>query len=245
MRSRLEAAEHLDYEQKYPIILPRHHRVTHLLIDYYHLLIDYHRLYLHTNHDTVMNELRQRFSIPQLRAFIKQIRKCCQKCKNIAARPTNPEMAPLPYSRTNVVKRPFTYCGVDYFGPLEVTVGRRVEKRWGVLFTCLMVRAIHIEVAHTFSTDSFIMALRCFIARRGCPLEIYSDNGTNLKGTDNEISRLIQNNLCHEYVSQFAQIKWYFNPPHAPHMGGAWERLIRCVKTVYCELTAVTIQLRR
>ncbi|GBP83545.1 hypothetical protein EVAR_65633_1 [Eumeta japonica] len=68
---------------------------------------------------------------------------------------------------------------VDYFGPLEVTVGRRREKRWAALFTCLTTRAVHMEVASSLSADSMIMALRRFMARRGQPDTLYSDHGTN------------------------------------------------------------------
>jgi len=52
-------------------------------------------------------------------------------------------------------------------------------KRYGCLFTCLVTRAVHLEVAKSLETDSFINALRRFIARRGPPSDVYSDNGTN------------------------------------------------------------------
>lgn len=77
--------------------------------------------------------------------------------------------------------RPFTHRGSDYFGPMLVKV-RRLEKRWGVIFTCLTVRAIHLELADSLNTDSAILALQRMVARRVRPSEIYSDNETNFKG---------------------------------------------------------------
>lgn len=101
-------------------------------------------------------------------------------------------MASLPKARLAAFTRPFTYVGVDCFGHITVALGRRVEKRWGMFFTCLTIRAVHIEVAYTLSTDSCVMCLTNFMARRGTPLEIYSDNGTNFHGADNEFKAILK-----------------------------------------------------
>lgn len=126
-------------------------------------------------------------------------------------------------------KRPFTYTGVDYFGPVTVTVGRTNQKRYVAIFTCLTTRAIHLEIAASLSTDSAIMALRRMIARRGCPTEIWSDNGTNLKGADKELRQSIDRATAEEAAKK--TISWRFIPPGAPFMGGAWERMVKSVKT--------------
>lgn len=134
-------------------------------------------------------------------------------------------MGDLPGARTAHQQRPFTYCGVDLFGPMEVTVGRRREKRYGVLFTCLTVRAIHLELVNNLTADSFIMALRRMAARRGWPQYMYSDNGTNLRGANTELKKSIKN-LDEDVLKDKASnhgIKWTFIPPASPHWGGAWE----------------------
>nr|XP_049463411.1 uncharacterized protein LOC120956042 [Anopheles coluzzii] len=112
--------------------------------------------------------------------------------------------------------------------------GRRVEKRWGVIFTCLTVRAVHLEVAHTLSTGSCIAAVRRFIARRGVPREIISDCGTNFVGTARELRDAIAGVDHEALMTEFCspELKWTFNPPGAPHFGGCWERLVRSVKKV-------------
>ncbi|GFU96635.1 uncharacterized protein TNCV_4096041 [Trichonephila clavipes] len=43
-------------------------------------------------------------------------------------------------------------------------------------------RAIHLELLTSISTESFLLGLRRFIARRGRPSVIYSNNSTNFKG---------------------------------------------------------------
>lgn len=141
-------------------------------------------------------------------------------------------MADLPPGRLAAYCQPFTHVGVDYFGPIEVVVGRRHEKRWGMLATCLTIRAVHIEIVHSLSTDSCIMAIRNFIARRGQPRKFYSDRGTNFIGANRELQNL-QAAINHDDVMKeftTAETEWVFNPPLAPHMGGSWERLIRSVK---------------
>ena len=96
-------------------------------------------------------------------------------------------MADLPEDRVTHLKPPFTYTGVDCFGPFEVRCGRTKVKRYGVIFTCQALLAVHIEVAFSLDTESFINALRRFIARRGQPEEIRSDNGGNFMNREKQL----------------------------------------------------------
>ncbi|XP_055603880.1 uncharacterized protein LOC129752114 [Uranotaenia lowii] len=226
MDGRIGAAPNLPIEAKCPIILAKNHPITFLLID------SYHRRYLHRNAETVFNEIRQRFYIPGLRKLIRTVGSRCQWCKVYGSVPTQPKMAPLPKARLTAFLRPFTFTGLDYFGPILVKVGRSHVKRWVALFTCFTTRAIHMEVAHSLSTVSCKLCIRRFIARRGAPAEIYSDNGTNFRGAANELQKqlLEVNQGCAETFTN-TNTNWFFNPPAAPHTGGVWERLVRSVKT--------------
>ena len=75
-------------------------------------------------------------------------------------------MSDLPVERLTVTPL-FTYVGLDLFGPFTVKEGRKERKRYGVIFTCLSCRAVHLEVVNSMDTDCFIQSLRRFIARRG------------------------------------------------------------------------------
>lgn len=88
----------------------------------------------------------------------------------------------------------------------------------------MTVRAVHLEIVESLSSDSALMALRRFIARRGCPSRIYSDNGTSFVGAAKMLPELF--NFCAN-----RKIEWRFIPPSAPFMGGCWERLVRSVKS--------------
>jgi transposase InsO family protein len=141
-------------------------------------------------------------------------------------------MGQLPDFRLERSVRPFAVTGVDYFGPMEVKIGRRREKRYGALFTCMNTRAVHLELAESLDTDAAIMAIRRFVARRGCPSKMLSDNGTNFHGADNEMKKAIKELDTEKMQAEFAAkgMEWQFNPPSAPHMGGCWERLVQSVK---------------
>ncbi|XP_055614757.1 uncharacterized protein LOC129761081 [Toxorhynchites rutilus septentrionalis] len=222
---RIDAAPWLSYEAKFPAILPKNHYVTTLIIH------NHHRKFGHANNETVVNELRQRFHVSEIRSAVRKMSDNCRKCKVPKASPHPPRMGPLPESRLNPYVRPFTFTGLDYFGPISIRLGRSCVKRWVALFTCLTTRAIHLELAFTLATESCKLAVRRFIARRGAPLEIYSDQGTNFQGARKELQQET-NKLNHELAATFtdAATQWKLNPPYAPHMGGIWERLVRSVK---------------
>ncbi|XP_065094804.1 uncharacterized protein LOC135715461 [Ochlerotatus camptorhynchus] len=234
MGSRIAAAECVSDEAKFPVILPKDHYVTQLVINWYH------KKYRHANNETVVNEMRQKFHVSELRTAVKKVASCCNWCRVYKSKPQVPPMAPLPPARLTPYVRAFTFTGLDYFGPITVRFGRGGVKRWVALFTCLGTRAVHLEVAYTLSSESCKMAIRRFIARRGAPQEIYSDQGTNFQGASTELRQQI-GAINRDLAGTFTNVdtQWKLNPPYAPHMGGIWERLVRSVKTglAYMELS--------
>lgn len=224
---RIDAASDVPVELKRPIILDGKHPTTRLLVEHFH------RRAAHGNHEAVVNDLKQKYWIIKLRPTVRSVVSRCLICRLKKVKPVSPRMGDLPAARMAHHQRPFTYCGVDLFGPMEVSVCRRREKRYVVLFTCLTVRAVHLEIVHSLTTDALIMALRRMASRRGWPRYIYSDNGTNLKGANTELrkslSDITDEALRAEAVNNGAQ--WSFIPPASPHWGGAWERLVRSVKS--------------
>ena len=151
------------------------------------LIKQYHQKFLHGNNNTVISELRQNFYITRLRKNLLTLNSRCVICCAQRAKPLAPIMAALPAGRLAYRERPFNRCGMDYFGPLFVKIGRRREKRWGVIFTCLTTRAVHLELAHSLTASSAIMALQRLAARREAPKAAYRDNGTNFRGASGEL----------------------------------------------------------
>jgi len=120
------------------------------------------------------------------------------------------------------------------FGPFIVKRGRSELKRYGCLFTCLAIRAVHIEVVQSLETDSFIQALQRFICRRGQPTVIRCDNGTNFVGAEKELRNAVEQWNQNEIDDSLRQrgMQWKSNPPTASHMGGVWECQIRPVRKI-------------
>jgi hypothetical protein len=210
------------------IILPKGCRVVDLIID------QCHRDNMHVGREHVLALLRKNYWIVKPRRAVDSVLSRCMVCRKRRATPCIQKMADLPADRILCGQPPFTCTGVDYFGPLEVKQGRSTCKRYGCIFTCLSSRAVHIEVAYTLDTSSFICALRRFIARRGAVKSIWSDNGTNFVGATNELKKSINElNQCQiENFLMRRNIEWHFNPPAASHMGGAWERIIGIIRRV-------------
>ena len=113
------------------------------------------------------------------------------------------------------------------FGPITKKPRRSQVKHYGAMFTCMSGWAVHIEITHSLDTDSFTLALRCLIARRGNIQTIFSDNGSNFIGSENELPRALEE-MDKEKLNSFMQasgsdwVTWKRNPPYASHMGGVW-----------------------
>ena len=217
---------------RHQIILPANHHITDLIIRHYHLTC------AHGGIERTLSEIRQRFWILKGRTAVKRALHQCITCKRLKAPCQTQMMSDLPTDRVTPFKPPFTNVGVDYFGPIFVKRGRSEQKRYGCIFTCLTTRAVHLEVAHSLDTDSFIGALQRFIACRGQPSELRSDNGINFVGAKHELAAALKEwnrDQIHESLLQQG-INWRFNPPTASHMGGVWERQIRTVRTLILNL---------
>lgn len=147
-------------------------------------------------------------------------------------------MADLPVDRLST-EPPFTYVGLDVFGPWNVAFRRTRgsqsnSKRWAVLFTCMTTRAIHIEVIESMDSSCFINALRRFFSIRGPAKQLRSDCGTNFIGACKEL-KFESTNTNSTSVKNFLSDQgctWVFNPPHSSHMGGAWERMIGVARRI-------------
>ena len=143
----------------------------------------------------------------------------CFTCRRFRGKFGEQLMADLPADRVTP-SPPFSHIGVDVFGPWQVLSrktrgGLANDKRWAVLFTCLTIRAVHIEVIEELSTSSFINAFRRFTSVRGPVKVVRSDRGTNFIGAESEL-----------------KVEWKFNPPHSSHMGGVWERMIKTARDI-------------
>ena len=221
----LRRGEGLDQEVTHPVVLDPKHPLTALLIK------KYDEDLRHPGVERVFAELRRKYWILRGRETIKRHQHHCTQCQRWRGKPEVPRMADLPPSRLRLFKPAFHSTGVDCFGPFIIRVGRRSEKRWGIIFKCLTTRGVYLDLLNSIDTDSFLMALRRFVSRRGKPYELLSDQGTNFTSGQKELKEAftaLEPDLQSLLAKQ--QIRFQFNPPGAPHFGGTWEREIRSLK---------------
>ena len=148
-------------DSKHPAILPNNHHIVKMIVRHYHHLSG------HSGKEHVLALISERYWIIQARVAVRKVLSRCFDCKRRQQQSMLQKMADLPQDRITAGEPPFTFVGVDYFGPFLAKRERSRVKRYGIIFTCLTVRAVHIEVAQCLDTDHFINALRRFISRRG------------------------------------------------------------------------------
>ena len=229
--TRLRYAEHLPNRVKYPVILPKKHPVTELIVKYHHEK-EGHQMGL----NYTLSHLRESYIVVLARETVKRIMKECSECKRrFRGKPLQQQMAPLPRIRLELTMKPFTNCAVDFAGPFFTIQGRGKSriKRYLCLFLCLQTHCVHLEMAWSLETDGFLKALTRMVARRGWPRDMLSDNGTNFVRGHNELQELLVQHLDQDIIQRMTSnngIRWHWNPPLAPHFGGVFERMIKSAK---------------
>ena len=234
---------HLGYGEKHPVLIPKGHHVAKLIVRHYHNQVH------HQGRQITHGTIRQAgYWLVNGSHTVSRELSSCVVCKKLRGPPLEQHMADLPVDRTEATP-PFTHVGFDVFGPWLIHTrktrgGVASSKRWGLVFTCLSCRAIHIEVLESMDTSSFICALRRFFAIRGPASMLRCDRGTNFIGGKSELDDAMRG-LDQPSLERYTKgqgCEWLFNPPHASHFGGVWERQIGTIRRV---LDAMFLELGR
>lgn len=227
---RLKFAEMPEFV-KFPIIVPGKSHIANLIVKHCHEQVN------HQGRGMTINEVRScgYWIVGGSSAVASHISKCV-KCRKMRGVVEDQKMADFPLDRSEPAP-PFTFSAVDYFGPWLIKEGRKEVKRYGVLFTCMASRAVHLESANSLDTASFINALRRFTCRRGPVRQLRSDQGSNFVGAKRELKEAVSefddNQIKEELLKNNCDwITFKMNVPSASHMGGVWERQIRTVRSV-------------
>ncbi|VDL81853.1 unnamed protein product [Nippostrongylus brasiliensis] len=225
--SRLQNAA-IPADAKSPIYVPHKSELARLLIQ------QVHKNHAHCGKDHTLALIRQRFWIPRISSVFNKYIKNCSTCRRFQGLPMGaPNMPSLPLDRV-MVSKPFQNVGCDFMGPF---LSKSLNKMYVCLYTCLTTRALHLEVVENLSAGAFLNSFIRFTSRRGIPKIMRSDCGTNFKQGERIIAAMYESDQVtgNSLMSYCAteRIKWIFNPPGAPWMGGAWERLVGSVKKAF------------
>ncbi|UYV65529.1 hypothetical protein LAZ67_3004603, partial [Cordylochernes scorpioides] len=221
----------LDIDQKHPMLIPKDHFVTKLIVIHYHINN------LHSGTQLTLSLIRNKFWIPSGRNLIKGVLNQCLVCLKSKYKAIHQIMGDLPKNRL-LPGRPFEKIGIDLAGPIQAKPilkrSKVIFKFYIVLFVCFTTKGIHLKNSSDLTAETFLAALKRFISRRGRPTDIYSDNATNFKGASNILKERwkLSNAANTQDFSAIESINWHFIPPSALNFGGLWEAGIKSVKTI-------------
>lgn len=229
---RLENAN-VSPETKCPILLPPNNHVTRLLIR------ETHENQYHSGVQSTLYAIRQRFWLIDGKNQVRKVTKKCTRCFRFKPKSADYKMGSLPADRVRE-STPFSHVATDFLGPLFMKEkklrNRNKVKVYVCVFVCLATKACHLETVTDLSTDSFIGSLRRFIAKRGIPVFIRSDNGSNYRGAKNQLNELyamLNSQEFNEKIHEFASAKnivWVMSTPLAPHQNGIAEAGVKSFK---------------
>ncbi|GFT55238.1 integrase catalytic domain-containing protein [Trichonephila clavipes] len=221
----------LNFECEFPVILPCNHKLTNLIVEYFHLK------YFHLGPQALLYQVRQRFWPLRERNVCREIVHDCLVCFKVKPITCEQIMGNLPKERVRE-NFPFDCSGIDFIGPFWIKSNKQrkssLYKTYVSIFVCFVTKAVHFELVSDLTTQTFIASLKRFIARRGRPSLIFSDNGKTFIGANAELKRLYKlvinpdPELAGFLVDE--NINWKFLPPRAPNFGGLWEAGVKSFK---------------
>jgi hypothetical protein len=203
------------------------------------LIWDTHLKNHHAGAEWTLQFLHQRYWIMAGRTSVRSVIKWCFPCQRAIKQLAHEKMAPLPAARMEA-GAPWQHVGVDYTGAFFVKInaddrpqyGQGYPKAYVLIFTDLVTRGVHFEITLDMTVKSFFVAFRRFIARRGLPVAIYSDEARYFVRAKLELKKLFTHLDTEAVKAGLAElgVQWELNTPRAPFRGGAWERLLRTFK---------------
>lgn len=226
VEGRIANSRYLEYKEKHPVILPRSAQITTLLIRHLH-----HKAAHQGRRSTIGFIRLHGYWIVGIHTAVSSVIHNCVLYRNLRGKTEEQQMAPLPTKRIEETP-PFTYVGCDIFGPFLIKERRMELKRYGAIFTCMALKAIHIELVDDLTTDAFINTLRGVITIRRPIRQIHTDRGTNFIGAANELHRRLKQDDKLQRFGEDNSLEFVTNVPYASQMGGIWEREIRSIRAV-------------
>lgn len=222
----------LSYTSKHPMLFPPNHPFT--ITFFYHL----HRKHLHVGPKTLLAISRETVWTVNGITAAKKTCASCVRCAIVRPKSIMQQMGNLPEERVQI-SSPFSKVSVDYCGPLYVHYkirGRAPTKTYVAVYVCQSTKAVHLELAFDLTSACFLGTFKRFVATRGLPVKVFSNNGTNFVGGNSELHELYQmlqsSNLADD-IKQMCRddhIQWHFYPPGSPHFGGLHEAAVKSAK---------------
>ena len=177
----------LTHSQQHLIITSGKDILITMLFNYLHVRLG------HCGPTLLLCSAGTRFHVLGARTLSRDVCSQCITCRKVAPKPLPQIMEDLPPERVNQASA-FTVTGVDFAGPVTLKRGHTRRpvyiKAYIAVFICFKTRSTHLEVVSDLTTAAFLASMRRFVSRRGIPMTLYSDNGSNFKGARNSLEEL-------------------------------------------------------
>jgi hypothetical protein len=215
----------LSYNEKHQLILPRNHHLAQIIAR------SYHEAYLHAPPKTLLYLLRKRFWIVNGQRLCYQIERKCITCIKALGIPRDQIQGALPKGRVAIGNLWFQ-TGCDILGPVLIKIGRSQVKRYIMGLVSFTVKAVHFEILPDLTVQSFLNAMRRFIARRSRPQKLITDNAGTFSAGVREINDMqeLYNSSGVEHYMRENEIEWVPNVPKASNRNGLFERPFRSLR---------------
>ena len=222
-RGRLANAD-VPLNARFPTLLDKGEPLTRLIV------MDCHEKVKHGGVNSTLAELRSSYWVVQGRQLVKKLLHDCIICRRYQGRPYTAPTPPLPRPRVKEAP-PFSYTGIDFAGPLYTreTLASSTRKVWMCLYTCCIVRAVHLDIVTDLTSQAFLRSFRRFTSRRGIPMRVLSDNGKTFTAAAKSVASILRHPDVQRHFLD-VRVCWQFNVEKAPWWGGVFERMIQSAK---------------
>ncbi len=147
---------------------------------------------MHNGVKETLADIRSQYSIMRGRQFVRKLIGKCTICRRFEGKPYQAPPTPPPPDFRLREAPPFTATGIDYLGPLFVRTRDKSKKIWICLYTCCVMRAVHLDIVPDLTTEGFIRGFWRFTTRRGVPSRIVTDNTGTFKAASREIKTILK-----------------------------------------------------
>ena len=216
-----------DYDIINPILLAKDHPLTSLIVNEAHINVQ------HLGISSTLTKVRMGgYWIPKSRQAVKNVISPCLMCKRFNSLSFRyPKITNLPKHRVNLIK-PYTHTGIDFTGEIKLREqkGDKFKKMYILIFTCLQIRAVHIELVPDMDTKSLVLAIIRFTNLYGIPSHIYSDNAKSFIAGVDIMKEVFKASDFQEKFSKH-NIKHIRIPAYSAWVGSTWERMIGVIKS--------------
>lgn len=219
----------ISYDERHPIIIPAHSQFSKLI------MFEAHSKTGHGSIQDMMHYVQEKYWVIQGKRTASAVIKSCIICIRRSHKDQEQLMGDLPAERLTIAA-PFTFCGVDHFGPiyLQKFEGRckSTIKCYAAIFVCMTTRMVHIELCSDLTTERFIQALSRMASIYGVPERMFSDNGRTFVGAENELKNIAaswQTTEMRDFLTK-NNVQWKFICPKSPFRGGLWEASVKSAK---------------